>query len=503
MAWVSWDDMTQTKSNGGLGFRDFQSFNNAYLAKLSWRLLNNPNSLLAQTLFGKYCKDEEFLQCPGNYSESHGWRGILIGRDLLLENMGWLVGDGKAIKAWPDPWLSLTNQVRPMGPALEWCSYILVSDLLDPDTREWNRDLIRLIFPSLETTILSMKPSRLGASDKLKWLHTKDGEFSTKTGYSTALEARSKDSDRPRPSVNWNRGVWNLKTAPKVQHVIWKALKGALPVGEKLLARQVPIDPLCKRCGKLESINHLLFHCEFAEKVWKQAPFLQYLDQRGLLYLETDWMGLVELTCLRPVGIVATQLAPWLICSLWTSRNNMIFNNKIVTIEEVISRAISSAKEWKNAQGQDEPKKPSQRKIEDVPHYDTVLQTDAAWTETTGTTGLGWAIKTARGTQRFSNSTTFVTSPLMAESLAMREAIKKSKELGIRSLRCESDSSQLIKALSSSFEPLEIYGIISDIKIEASSFDVISFCWIPRERNVDGDSLAKAALRHVTTDSFS
>ena len=437
MAWVSWDDMTQTKSNGGLGFRDFQSFNNAYLAKLSWRLLNNPNSLLAQTLFGKYCKGEEFLQCPGNYSESHGWRGILIGRDLLLENMGWLVGDGKAIKAWPDPWLSLTNQVRPMGPALEWCSYILVSDLLDPDTREWNRDLIRLIFPSLETTILSMKPSRLGASDKLKWLHTKDGEFSTKTGYSTALEARSKDSDRPRPSVNWNRGVWNLKTAPKVQHVIWKALKGALPVGEKLLARQVPIDPLCKRCGKLESINHLLFHCEFAEKVWKQAPFLQHLDQRGLLYLETDWMGLVELTCLRPVGIVATQLAPWLICSLWTSRNNMIFNNKIVTIEEVISRAISSTKEWKNAQGQDEPKKPSQRKIEDVPHYDTVLQTDAAWTETTGTAGLGWAIKTARETQRFSSSTTFVISPLMAESLAMREAIKKSKELGIQRLRCE------------------------------------------------------------------
>ena len=174
-----------------------------------------------------------------------------------------------------------------------------------------------------------------------------------------------------------------------------------------------------------------------------------------------------------------------------------------MTIEKAISRAISTAKDWQNAQCQDEPKKPSQRKIEDVPHYDTVLQTDAAWTETTGTTGLSWAIKTARGTQRFSNSTTFVTSPLMAESLAMREAIKKSKELGIRRLRCESDSSQLIKALSSSFEPLEIYGIISDIRIEASSFDVISFCWIPRERNVDGDSLAKAALRHVTIDSFS
>ncbi|CAN6874685.1 unnamed protein product [Brassica oleracea] len=52
---------------------------------------------------------------------------------------------------------------------------------------------------------------------------------------------------------------------------------------------------------------------------------------------------------------------------------------------------------------------------------------------------------------------------LPLKGLAMGEAIKKSKELGIRQLRCESDSSQLIKALNSSTEPLEIYGIISDI----------------------------------------
>ncbi|CAN6866612.1 unnamed protein product [Brassica oleracea] len=49
---------------------------------------------------------------------------------------------------------------------------------------------------------------------------------------------------------------------------------------------------------------------------------------------------------------------------------------------------------------------------------------------------------------------------LPLKGLAMREAIRKSKELGIRRLKCESDSSQLIKALNSSTEPLEIYGII-------------------------------------------
>ncbi|CAF2322249.1 unnamed protein product [Brassica napus] len=38
---------------------------------------------------------------------------------------------------------------------------------------------------------------------------------------------------------------------------------------------------------------------------------------------------------------------------------------------------------------------------------------------------------------------------LPLKGLAMREAIWKSKELGIRRLRCESDSSPLIKALNS------------------------------------------------------
>ncbi|CAN6874681.1 unnamed protein product, partial [Brassica oleracea] len=59
--------------------------------------------------------------------------------------------------------------------------------------------------------------------------------------------------------------------------------------------------------------------------------------------------------------------------------------------------------------------------------------------------------------QRFSSSTNFVMSPLMAEGLAMREAIMKSKELGIRRLRCESDSSQLIKALNSYLLSLWIF----------------------------------------------
>lgn len=103
MAWVSWSKMTRSKQDGGLGFRDFESFNDAYLAKLSWRLHHNPSGLLSRILIGKYCTDRPFLQVEHKAAESHGWRSMLIGRDLMMSNSGWAVGSGENINIWTDP----------------------------------------------------------------------------------------------------------------------------------------------------------------------------------------------------------------------------------------------------------------------------------------------------------------------------------------------------------------------------------------------------------------
>ena len=87
---------------------------------------------------GKYCKDESFLTVTEKKAISHGWRGVLLGRDLIMSNAGWVVGDGRSVRAWHDPWLSVTEQKRPVGPPTEASSNITVADLLRPDSREWN-----------------------------------------------------------------------------------------------------------------------------------------------------------------------------------------------------------------------------------------------------------------------------------------------------------------------------------------------------------------------------
>ena len=238
MAWIAWEKLAQPKFRGGLGFRDFESFNDALLAKLSWRLTQHPEGLLGRTLFGKYCAAEDFLLCPETDAISHGWRGILIGRNLLLQNLGWVIGDGQDIKIWSDPWLSFVKPERPIGRPPERYTQSTVADLLVTGTTEWNLQEIRRICPAYEQQILSIKPSKKGAKDKMVWLGTKSGEYSTKTGYAVASLSQVDEDDQNNQNMvdfNWNKCVWGLNTAPKIKMFVWKALRIALPVGTRLI----------------------------------------------------------------------------------------------------------------------------------------------------------------------------------------------------------------------------------------------------------------------------
>ncbi|KAF3517414.1 hypothetical protein DY000_02063843 [Brassica cretica] len=120
------------------------------------------------------------------------------------------------------------------------------------------------------------------------------------------------------------------------------------------------------------------------------------------------------------------------------------------------------------------------------------------WNATSKSAGLGWSVKNTGRNSGFQATAELVASPLVAEGLAMKNAVKTCKELGLRQIRYKSDSTQLIKALNSKTEPPEIYGIVSDIRIECMEFETFYFVWT-RERNIVADRLAKQALSRVSS----
>lgn len=85
MAWIAWDKLATPKFVGGLGFKDIESANNSLLGKLGWRIHENPDSLLAQVLKGKYFSDCFFMESGPKKGSSHGWVGITIGKEQTVE----------------------------------------------------------------------------------------------------------------------------------------------------------------------------------------------------------------------------------------------------------------------------------------------------------------------------------------------------------------------------------------------------------------------------------
>ncbi|MCH84971.1 RNA-directed DNA polymerase (Reverse transcriptase), partial [Trifolium medium] len=68
--WLAWDKLACSKEEGGLGFRDFQMFNMAMVAKQGWNFIIKPTSLVARIFKGR-----------------------------------WRIGDGSNIKVMNEPWL--------------------------------------------------------------------------------------------------------------------------------------------------------------------------------------------------------------------------------------------------------------------------------------------------------------------------------------------------------------------------------------------------------------
>lgn len=97
---LSWKSLCSTKQAGGLGLKQTRIMNEAMLAKLGWRLLQEPSALWSQILRSKYGGNgmtrELFHMKNG---DSHIWKGIVKCSEVLADRR-WIVGNGRSIRFW-------------------------------------------------------------------------------------------------------------------------------------------------------------------------------------------------------------------------------------------------------------------------------------------------------------------------------------------------------------------------------------------------------------------
>lgn len=122
---------------------------------------------------------------------------------------------------------------------------------------------------------------------------------------------------------------------------------------------------------------------------------------------------------------------------------------------------------------------------------------DAAWNPATKCAGLAWIIDDAGSSSSHSSTSTFLASPLIAETLALQDAMNSALQCGYNALLILSDSQVLINLLNAGGRHLEIAVLLTDIHLLSTQFTVVKFKFISRQFNVRANLVAKQALSHL------
>jgi hypothetical protein len=293
MHWFAWWKLCLPKNDGGMGFRDFHSFNLAMLAKQVWRLIADPNSLCAKVLRAKYYPDGDILKAGPKSGSSFTWQSIVASIPTFKRGYIWRVGNGDKINIWSDPWVP-TSHDRRVTSARGNAIVTKVSDLIDPYTGQWDEPLLRDIFNAIDAEpILQIPLNTHGFEDFIAWGFSQNGVYTVRSAYH--LQWRHQFGPTTGQAVHGSssanpiwRSIWKLKIPSKIKIFIWRVLHGILPLKSTLVNRHIGTSGECPICQLgLEDIQHLLFLCPVASDIW-QALGVSNLIQSALV---TDRSG--------------------------------------------------------------------------------------------------------------------------------------------------------------------------------------------------------------------
>jgi hypothetical protein len=175
--------MTRPKFLGGLGFRDLELFNLALLVRLAWRILNEPDSLIARILKAIYFSNTSFLDAELNSHPSQIWRSILDGREVLIQGLITRIGDGRSTNIWADNWIPRDTNLRPIV-SLKNQPPERVCELIDATSASLKVDLIHETFLPMDASIiLNITICTRLQSDSWAWHFDRKGMFFVRSAY--------------------------------------------------------------------------------------------------------------------------------------------------------------------------------------------------------------------------------------------------------------------------------------------------------------------------------
>ncbi|XP_060959129.1 uncharacterized protein LOC133030409 [Cannabis sativa] len=496
--WKKWKFLCTSKMEGGMGFRSYVHFNQALLAKQAWRILQNPDSLLARVLKARYFRTHDFLTASSAGVSSLTWQGICFGKELLIKGLRLHVGNGMHIRCGSDPWIPAQTRFTPVF--FSGLEGNIVADYISAD-HQWDIDKLTSDFSALDVeNILKIPLSHNAGTDSWVWHYTDAESYTVNSGYHLACSmASQEDSSCSSASSTWWKQFWNLNLPSKVKIFAWRVMHNALPSASNLHHRRIINSSTCSLCTNAwESIGHALFSCKHAKAVWRCSDFSFDFTAASRMF-EGDF--LIQLSQLHTKSdlemIICTM---WFI---WSDRNNIIHQKQHKKPADLLasskayycnflqqSAITASLKQVDPAVAAHCPwTPPTEGKIK--------LNVDAAVLSSQNKLGYGALIRDSTGTVLAACSSpangNFKSKHM--EAKALFHALRWANQLNYQVNNVETDSLVLVNAIhASSLSDLSYRDLILDVKNQLSYFPNVCVSHVRRDANQAAHGLAKQAL---------
>lgn len=263
----------------------------------------------------------------------------------------------------------------------------------------------------------------------------------------------------PTPQIElmlWSR-IWKLKTAPKIQHFIWKSIKGALAVRSRLQSRGILSDVTCPscHCGP-ETVCHTLFNCPMALQAWTAAELPS--PRSGFSQSSTVINIHHMLACIGKKSIEPHihRAFPWTLWNIWKARNSFVFQNSRISAEGLAKKARDECEKWGIANGFQEYLSGSFSlhslaisTWKSPPKGYTKCNIGASWLNPQNQCGAAWILRDHRGTSLFHSRRAYsnIQTGIEAELLSLLWAVENLGHLKQRKVIFELSSTIVLEVI--------------------------------------------------------
>jgi ribonuclease HI len=326
---VAWKKICRPYSQGGLNIRSLTKLNKATNLKLCWTVFNSQCSW-AKLLKDRVLRGKNIIH---HHIFSSIWSSVKEEFGVIMSNSVWLLGNGEMINFWNDPWCGTPLSVQLQIP--DHISTSLSSTVSDYIVNgDWNiPSILSYHYPNLNSIVNQVTIPLEPCLDSLMWKHTDDGDLQIKDAYLFKTQSWQE--------MPWAKLIWNIDLPPSKSFLVWRLFHDKLPTDEHLKSRGCYVPSMCNLCSNHEESSfHLFFECGFAIRLWSWLAgclnlTLQFTNMEDMWKLcELNWSLQSKIT------IIAAIIN--LLNTIWLARNQLRFNDNLITWRSAISMIIAS-----------------------------------------------------------------------------------------------------------------------------------------------------------------